>query len=361
MGAYFYKDHFNNASPLLWAILQDRLQTAKELIREGSNATALYRGVYPYLGIAAGLHPCNPEMLDFLMSHGADPKGKMINHAFPNGDAFYFHLVPLMAAASSGSIACVSTLLRHGANPNDFNKQGVTVLGAAAASEYCSPELIAQLIKGGADPNFVPGPGDLPKSVYQAESKWFGDVSDRERRRLFLSLTMFNRRPPLVLAASYDHPACAHALITDGAKVNKAAAHGQTSLMAAVGDGKSAAATALLLHAGANVHARTEKGATALFMVAGKYTMGPPCLRCAKLLIKAGADVNAVDHSGNSVLIGAAGAKDALPFVRMLVSSGADVNYRNPKTDVTALKAAREAGAVPVEDYLKAHGESQLK
>ncbi len=354
-GTYFEKNRFNNASPLLWAILQDHLGTAKKLIRGGSNPTALYRGVYPYLGIAAGLRPCDPAMLALLIAHGADPGGKIINHAFPRGDPFYVHLVPLMAAASSGSIACVSTLMRHGADPNGFNMEGVTVLGAAAISEYCSPELITLLTKGGADPDFVPDPGDLENFLTRSNLGKPSGMTGRARHG-FLKSLMFNRRPPLVWATSYDHPACARALIKNGAKVDEPTPDGYTSLMGAVGEGKSTAITDLLLHAGADVHARTKKGATALFMVVGKYTLGPPCLRCATLLVKAGADVNAVDASGDSVLIDAAGAKHALPFVRLLVSAGANVNYRNPQTGTTALKAVRAAGNSKLANYLIAHG-----
>ncbi|MGH8161905.1 MAG: ankyrin repeat domain-containing protein, partial [Gammaproteobacteria bacterium] len=215
------------------------------------------------------------------------------------------------------------------------------------------------LVKGGADPNFVPDMSDLPKSVVQSELKQFGNVPKAKKYKSFMTLVMFNRRPPLGLAAAYDHPACVRELVEKGAEVSKAAPGGYTSLMGAVDIGKSAAVTDLLLHAGADVHARTKRGVTALFMVVGEareIPFPPYCLRCAKLLIKAGADVNAVDNAGDTPLIFAAGAKGALPLVRLLVSSGADINYRNPKTGMTALKAARAAGTIKIMDYLKANG-----
>ncbi|MDN5864751.1 MAG: ankyrin repeat domain-containing protein [Gammaproteobacteria bacterium] len=115
------------------------------------------------------------------------------------------------------------------------------------------------------------------------------------------------------------------------------------------------------VNAGANITIRNKGGRTALFLVTGSegkfgLTFPPYCLRCAKMLIEAGADVNAVGNAGNTPLILAARAENPLPIVRLLVKAGANVDYCNPETGITALNAARKASNTAVVNYLKSHG-----
>lgn len=58
----------------------------------------------------------NVEIVEFLLSEGADPNGSSES-------------LPIISAAFKGSIVLVKLLLEHGADPNIAQKHGVTALG----------------------------------------------------------------------------------------------------------------------------------------------------------------------------------------------------------------------------------------
>ncbi len=121
---------------------------------------------------------------------------------------------------------------------------------------------------------------------------------------------------PLVMAIACQKPAMLAALIQAGAKVNAEFYGGRgweegrlwpsdlnpydpvTPLMIAVNDIGNAEIVKLLLQAGAEVNARTQNGLTPL-MIAAKVNRNP---EIAQLLLQAGAEVNAKDKAGQSAL-----------------------------------------------------------
>src|SRR6266545_5073612 len=100
------------------------------------------------------------------------------------------------------------------------------------------------------------------------------------------------------------------------AGANAADDRGTTPLMhaAAIGSGES---VKLLLKAGANVNARNGLGVTALIFGA----MDPVKV---KLLVDAGADVNAVSKLGRTPLMIAAATPGSVESVRLLLAKGAN-------------------------------------
>ena len=61
-----------------------------------------------------------------------------------------------------------------------------------------------------------------------------------------------------------------------------------------------------------------------------------------RLLLAAGADVNAQDSDGKTALMTAAGKHDGLEKVRLLLASGADVNYKNDESNTALMVALRK-------------------
>jgi ankyrin repeat protein len=78
------------------------------------------------------------ERLDSLLAQGAD-----VNSRNSAGRT------PLMAAAFSGNVRVIRKLLAFGADPNAADQRGVTALAEASAQGY--EEAVRALIAGGAD------------------------------------------------------------------------------------------------------------------------------------------------------------------------------------------------------------------
>ncbi len=123
--------------------------------------------------------------------------------------------------------------------------------------------------------------------------------------------------------------------IAPGSKeVNEPTDRGTTPLMYAAGFG-SIEGVRMLIDAGANVNARNAFGGTALM-----WGIGNPAK--VKLLIAKGADVNARSKSGATPLLLAAHQDGSEPVVRMLLAAGADIKAKDG-TGITMLLAATDA------------------
>ncbi len=106
---------------------------------------------------------------------------------------------------------------------------------------------------------------------------------------------------------------------------------------------------ALLLQHGADVHAATADGTTALHVAAYQDD-----LKVAALLIQRGADVTAANRYGVRPLSLAAATGDA-PLIEMLLAAGADANTALPEGETALMTAARAGNAQAVDALLK-HG-----
>ena len=110
---------------------------------------------------------------------------------------------------------------------------------------------------------------------------------------------------------------------------------GKTALMrAATRDNRRK--VSFLLKIGADINARDKKGKTVLFHSYG-FHMGS--IEMVRLLIRSGADVNIADNKGNTVLMYACSI-GSLEFVKILLEAGTDVNCKNQQGK-TALGVVR--------------------
>jgi ankyrin repeat protein len=126
------------------------------------------------------------------------------------------------------------------------------------------------------------------------------------------------------------------ARLAAGVDVNAHDSRDTTLLMYAAGFG-STDAVKLLLSAGANVNARNQFGSNALIYGANNYEK-------ARLLVEKGADVNVKTKSGRTPLMIAASCNGCSPIVKMLLDKGAD-----PKA-VTERKAGALLAAADYDD-----------
>jgi ankyrin repeat protein len=197
----------------------------------------------------------------------------------------------LMWAVRYDDLDTADALIRAGAKVSAVNRDGATPLGLAAING--SAPMLQKLIKAGADPN-----GALSKN---------GDTA-------------------LMMAARTGNPAALNALIESGANVNARESWGGTTpLMWAVSERHADAAKMLIDH-GADVHARSNfvaaangrgfEGRTPASPSAGQkveefasgwltplmFAAREGDLASARLLVAAGADVNAAAGDGKDAL-----------------------------------------------------------
>ena len=152
---------------------------------------------------------------------------------------------------------------------------------------------------------------------------------------------------PLLTAAAIGSPEAVAALLEAGADVHAVTDLGATALIWAAGDARK---SRLLVEAGANVTARSAAGRTPLLVAAARDGASA----VVELLLERGADPHAADDMGVTPLVSAALAGDT-ESVRLLLARGADAN-RADKAGMTALQYAAANSDLGMVKLLLAHG-----
>jgi len=155
--------------------------------------------------------------------------------------------------------------------------------------------------------------------------------------------------PPLIEAIENSDVKKVQRLVSSSSNLNERNSAGFPALEIAAGAG-DAKIVKLLLDAGADVNARsTTLSDTAL---ASAAQLGNP--ETVRLLVQAGADIEARDGSGWTPLFNAALSRNS-EIVQMLLTAGADVNART-SAGWTALKEAQMRGYEDIVQQLKSAG-----
>ena len=345
-----------------------------------------------YRALMAASGSGQAECMRLLINAGAD-----VNHVNKCG------LNALIIACESGQVDCVDALLKAGAQtqiPKSDCEMCSRYSGLYYAAEYGYPEILEMLLEAGADVNdrdSFETPVILAafNSSLQGSShieclmsliKAGADVNLKGRGFLYGETAL--------IAGSYDELKV-NMLLQAGADVNATGVEGSTALMHSASNG-SHSCVQLLLEAGADVNAKDDGGHTALMYAAtGDLILDMPpnvCLppnqhevfpgwdeycqmecqlpsgtariidvyateesaldvvakgtdECLRLLLAAGADVNAKDNTGVTALITAA----TIPNVKcldLLIKAGADVNVTDAKGVSALIKVASLHGLI---------------
>lgn len=315
---------------MLDAIHMNNVAEVKRLLQEGENPNAVNAFDMTYMPVLSkAVINGNAEIVKALLDAGADAHVTHIESRPVN-------LLHDAVNRSSSSVKLVKLLLAEGLDVNAVTKTNLgretnSVLMSACGSD--SPEtveIVRLLVESGANVNYK---NDDGLTVLASAIK-----PDRPERTLTLVKYLVGAGAKVndgcsfgfcVKAASLN--AVTAFLIDSGANVNK------VPYLITAAEAENLGAVKLLITAGANVNAKNGRGSTALHAVPSKgcNTVSwagdaryDTLTEIARFLIKSGADVNARNKDGETPLMIAAGFGGGA-ICEVLLSSGAEVNARD--------------------------------
>lgn len=322
----------SDMTPLHEAAYNGEIDSALKLLRSGSDINAKTQdSKWTPLHLAVVEH--KKEMVEFLLTHGANPDMKD-----ESGET------PLHLAADNDDIECVKMLIQHHANVN------------ARDTYQCAPlllshklEVIDCLISAGADINARADDGNT--ALYCAACRGNSEIFDYLiSKGADIEITNINGKSALHGAVEKGHCYETGILLAHGLNINKGDKFGSTPLHHAVKAGNSYMAE-FLISRGAKVDSEDEHGKTPLFLARNPGM--------AEYLVRKGADVKKRDRKGLTLLhqsiLNSWGIDKSGTLITYYLKKGIQINSAD-NGGMTPLHHAAELGYDTMVEVLIKHG-----
>jgi cytohesin len=350
------------------------------LLSHGADVNAKNKDGWTSLHEAAK-HNSNVEIVKYLIAKGV-PVNVKISEGVNKGD------MPLhYAAGANSNVEVLKYLIDQGAEVNEKNDHGLTPLHFADTDE--KRHILREAMQSGKRPQekntlhiqftteeqteiseFCAAFGNNLNRIddngftllhLMAGAGKMGVVKFLVAEGADVNAKSNNGETPLHFAAYGGHVKVAHFLVSVKANVNAQTNKGDTPLHTAVREKNFGVITFLVAMAKVNVDVKTDKGHTPLHLAAYRGSVD-----ITRLLISNGADVNAKENGGESLLHGAVRGGNA-EVVRFLVGVP-DINLNAGENNgLTPLHLAAHLGNVEIAKILvagkadiNAHADSSL-
>lgn len=264
------------------------------------------------------------------------------------------HMTPLLVATMSGHKEVIELLIRQGADVNTTDNYGATPVNHAA---YWGRKAVLEvLVDAGAklEPAGVPGGrGGSGTPLHIATERGFhAIVESLLAKGAAVDAKNYSGETPLHVAGQLGHLAIAETLLANKADVNAIDGKGETPLHYAA-SGRHVATVELLLRHKADVNVYGKSGTPLLSAASvGAHEI-------AKLLLAAGADVNAQNEQGYAVLHYAA-EWESLPLMKEALRHKPDVNLQMGRGLTPLYKAVITGRTELVKELLQAGANPNL-
>jgi ankyrin repeat protein len=309
---------------------------ARVLIEGGADLNAHdAEGWTPLLNVL-NLWADQPGLIELLIAKGANVKAQLNDGR-----------TGLMLAAHLGKDERLQPLIAKGAEVNARDHGGATALMIAATVRWDeqSFKILKLLTASGATLDAVDNQGKTAadraaEAGYIERAKLLVDSGTKLTDPAgFMKQA---RNYALLLAIDRGNISTARTMLEEGADPNFRDGAGRTLLMIAANEELSAERAILLLEHGASTKLTAPNGDTALMVAADRYQP-----EIVKALLDRGADPNAFDREGNSVLMRAAASKyswqeERKLLIQHLLEKGADPRRGNIHGMTALMLMARE-------------------
>ena len=307
------------------------LNAVKALLARGAevNAKEMAEGQTALMWAAAEGHAA---VVQALLEGGADVQARSLQG-----------YTALLLAAREANLDTTKALLASGANVNEAAQDGTTALVVATVRGHT--EYAKFLLTRGADPNLGPGFAplhwaagvwdsyltDFSNGIRNENTEWsaFGGIQKAEKLDFVKALLARGADPN---ARTKRNPN--YGMRVKGGNGNLV---GATPFLIAAQANEVAIMRELVAH-GADPNLPTNQGTTPLMVAAGighlpgmSRSKEENALEAVKLCVELGADLNAVNKSGDTALHGAAWRHFADSIVQYLVDHGANMNAKNKR------------------------------